>query len=68
MARLIFTIFKGFLDTDGSIYQVFVGTNWLHYEIINFAIVIVTMIVVSYFTPRMDERKIVGSLSRVCHC
>jgi SSS family solute:Na+ symporter len=60
MARLIFTIFKGFLDTDGSIYQVFVGTNWLHYEIINFAIVIVTMIIVSYFTPRIDERKITG--------
>jgi len=60
MARLIATVFKGFLDADGSIYQIFVGTNWLHYEIVNFAIVIVTMIVVSYFTPRIDERKIVG--------
>jgi SSS family solute:Na+ symporter len=60
MARLIATVFKGFLDTDGSIYQVFVGTNWLHYEIINFAIVIVTMIIVSSFTPRIDERKIAG--------
>jgi SSS family solute:Na+ symporter len=60
MARLIATVFKGFLDADGSIYQIFVGTNWLHYEIVNFAIVIVTMIIVSYFTPRIDERKIVG--------
>ncbi len=60
MFRLIFTIFKGSLDPDGSIYQVFVGTNWLHYEIINFGIVIVTMIIVSYFTPKMDERKIIG--------
>lgn len=60
MLRLTFTIFKGQLDPDGSIYQVFVGTNWLHYEIINFAIVIVVMIVVSFFTPRIDERKIVG--------
>ena len=60
MLRLVFTIFKGSLDPDGSIYQVFVSTNWLHYEIINFAIVIVTMIVVSYFTPKMDERKIIG--------
>ncbi|HOO65495.1 MAG: sodium/solute symporter [Bacteroidales bacterium] len=60
MFRLIFTVFKGSLNPDGSIYQVFVGTNWLHYEIINFAIVIVTMIVVSYFTPRIDERRIAG--------
>ncbi len=60
MLRLGFTIFKGSLDPDGTIYQVFVSTNWLHYEIINFAIVIVTMIVVSYFTPKMDERKIIG--------
>jgi SSS family solute:Na+ symporter len=60
MLRLVFTVFKGSLDPDGSIYQVFVGTNWLHYEIINFGIVIVTMIIVSYFTPKMDERKIIG--------
>jgi len=60
MARLIATVFKGFLDADGSIFQIFVETNWLHYEIINFAIVIVTMIIVSYFTPRIDERKIAG--------
>ncbi len=60
MARLVFTIFKGSLDPDGSIYQVFVGTNWLHYEIINFAIVIIVMIIVSYFTPRIAESKITG--------
>lgn len=60
MFRLIFTIFKGFLNADGVIYQVFVGTNWLHYEIVNFAIVIVTMIIVSYFTPRIAEHKIAG--------
>jgi SSS family solute:Na+ symporter len=60
MFRLIFTVFKGSLNPDGTIYQVFVGTNWLHYEIINFAIVIITMIVVSYFTPKIDERRIVG--------
>jgi len=60
MFRLIFTVFKGFLDTDGVIYQVFVATNWLHYEIVNFAIVIVAMIIVSYFTPRIAEHKIAG--------
>ncbi|MFZ2287673.1 MAG: sodium:solute symporter [Bacteroidales bacterium] len=60
MARLLATVFKGFLDADGSVYQIFVGTNWLHYEIVNFAIVIVTMIIVSIFTPRIDEKKIAG--------
>ena len=60
MLRLIFMVFKGFLNPDGAIYQIFVGTNWLHYEIINFAIVIVTMIVVSYFTPKIDEQRILG--------
>jgi SSS family solute:Na+ symporter len=60
MLRLIAMVFKGSLNPDGTIYHVFVGTNWLHYEIINFAIVIITMIIVSYFTPKIDERRIVG--------
>ena len=60
MFRLIFTIFKTFLNADTIIYRVFVEANWLHYEIINFAICIVVMIVVSYFTPKIDERKITG--------
>lgn len=60
MLRLIAMVFKGSLNPDGTIYQLFVGTNWLHYEIINFAIVIITMIIVSYFTPKIDERRIVG--------
>lgn len=60
MIRLIFMVFKGYMTPDGLIYDVFVGTNWLHYEIINFAIVIITMIIVSYFTKRIDETKITG--------
>jgi len=60
MFRLIFTVFKTFLNADTLIYRVFVEANWLHYEIINFAICIVVMIVVSYFTPKIDERKIAG--------
>jgi len=60
MFRLIFTVFKNFLNADTIIYRVFVETNWLHYEIINFFICIVVMIVVSYFTPKIDERKIAG--------
>ena len=42
------------------LYSVFIEPNWLHYEIINFAIVIITMIIVSSFTKRMDETKIQG--------
>jgi SSS family solute:Na+ symporter len=60
MLRLGFTIFKGHVAPDTLLYNVFIGTNWLHYEIINFAIVIITMIIVSYFTKRMDETKITG--------
>ncbi|MGB8358349.1 MAG: sodium/solute symporter, partial [Bacteroidales bacterium] len=60
MLRLGFTIFKGHVAPDTLLYNVFIRTNWLHYEIINFAIVIITMIIVSYFTKRMDETKITG--------
>ncbi len=60
MLRLGFTIFKGYVSPDGMLYSVFIEPNWLHYEIINFAIVILVMIIVSAFTKRMDETKIVG--------
>ncbi|NLA49370.1 MAG: Na+/glucose cotransporter, partial [Bacteroidales bacterium] len=60
MLRLLFMVFEGALNPDGIFYQIFIGTNWLHYEIINFAIVIIIMIVVSYFTPRIDEQRIIG--------
>ena len=40
MLRLGFTIFKGHVSPDGMLYSVFIEPNWLHYEIINFAIVI----------------------------
>jgi SSS family solute:Na+ symporter len=60
MLRLGFTIFKGHVSPDGMLYSVFIEPNWLHYEIINFAIVIITMIIVSSFTKRMDETKIQG--------
>jgi solute:Na+ symporter, SSS family len=60
MLRLGFTIFKGYVGPDTMLYSVFIEPNWLHYEIINFAIVILVMIIVSAFTKRMDETKIVG--------
>lgn len=60
MLRLGFTIFKGYVSPDGMLYSVFIEPNWLHYEIINFVIVILVMIIVSAFTKRMDETRIVG--------
>jgi len=60
MTRLGLMVFKGVLNPDGLIYSVFVAPNWLHYEIALFVLVIVVMIVVSYFTPRADEARIRG--------
>jgi SSS family solute:Na+ symporter len=60
MTRLLLKILAGALNPDGLIYSVFVAPNWLHYEIALFIIVIVTMIVVSYFTPKADEARIRG--------
>lgn len=60
MTRLGLKVFSGALNPDGLIYSVFVAPNWLHYEIALFVLVIVVMIVVSYFTPKADEARIRG--------
>ena len=60
MTRLALMVFKGALNPDGLVYSVFVAPNWLHYEIVLFVLVIVVMVVVSYFTPRADEARIRG--------
>ncbi|MBE0673415.1 MAG: sodium/solute symporter [Bacteroidales bacterium] len=60
MFRLVLKIFQGGVNPDGLIYKVFLAPNWLHYEIALFFIVIVVMIVVSYFTTVMDPSKIKG--------
>ncbi|MBE0668420.1 MAG: Na+/glucose cotransporter, partial [Bacteroidales bacterium] len=60
MTRLGLKVFAGALNHDGIIYSVFVAPNWLHYEIALFVLVIVVMVIVSYFTPRMEEAKIRG--------
>jgi len=58
MLRLGLKIFSGSLNPDTTFYQIFVGTNWLHYEIALFFFVIVLIVIVSYFTKRADEGQI----------
>jgi SSS family solute:Na+ symporter len=60
MLRLGLNIYYGDAVGDGFIYNTIVAPNWLHYEIVLFAIVIVTIIGVSFFTKAADPAKIQG--------
>jgi len=60
MTRLGLKVFESTLSNDGLIYRVFVAPNWLHYEIVLFAIVIVLMLVVTLFTKAPEPAKIRG--------
>lgn len=60
MTRLGFMIFGKNLNPGTLLHSVFVKTNWLHYEIYNFFIVIILMIVISFFTPKADPAAIRG--------
>lgn len=60
MTRLGFVVFGKNMGHDNIFYQVFLGTNWLHYEIYNFLIVIILMIIISAFTPKADPAAIKG--------
>ena len=60
MLRLGLNIYFGDTVSDGLIYELIIAPNWLHYEIALFVIVIVVMIIVSFFTERMDPAKIQG--------
>jgi len=60
MLRLGLSIYYGDNVSDGFIYELIVAPNWLHYEIALFVLVIVLMIIVSFFTERMDPAKIQG--------
>lgn len=60
MTRLLLKVLAAGLNPDGLIYGIFVEPNWLHYEIALFIIVIITMVIVSYFTPKADEERIRG--------
>jgi SSS family solute:Na+ symporter len=60
MTRLVLKVFSGALNPDGVIYSVFVAPNWLHYEIALFVIVILVMVVVSFFTEKPNLASIQG--------
>ena len=60
MLRLGLNIYFGDTVSDGFIYELIMAPNWLHYEIALFVIVIVTMVVVSFFTKPVDASKIQG--------
>lgn len=60
MTRLGLNIFKGSIGEESALYKVFLSHNWLHYEIYLFFIVIISMVIISYFTKRKDPATIVG--------
>jgi SSS family solute:Na+ symporter len=60
MTRLGLNIFSGSIAEDSLIYQIFLVHNWLHYEIYLFFLVIVSMVIISYFTKKKDPSLIQG--------
>ena len=60
MTRLGLKVFADALNPDSFIYNTFVAPNWLHYEIVLFFIVIISMIVISYFTEKINPEAIKG--------
>ena len=60
MTRLAFNIFGKGVQGDGFFHSVFVGMNNYNYEVILFFVVIVLMIIISYFTPKADPAAIKG--------
>lgn len=60
MTRLGFNILGKGLQGDGFFYSIFVGMNNYNYEVILFFVVIVLMIIISYFTPKADPAAIKG--------
>lgn len=60
MLRLGMKVYYGTEVGDGFFYDLIVAPNWLHYEIVLFFIIISLMIIVSFFTEKMDPAKIQG--------
>jgi SSS family solute:Na+ symporter len=60
ITRLAFTVFASKVAEGTWYHTLWVEPNWLHYEIINFAICLTVILVVSYFTERASEEKLVG--------
>jgi SSS family solute:Na+ symporter len=60
MIRLGINIFKGSFAEGTLVYDIFIGMNTYHYEGYIFAIVIIAMILISYFTQVKDPSIIQG--------
>jgi SSS family solute:Na+ symporter len=60
MLRLGLNVYYGDTVGSGFIYDLIIAPNWLHYEIALFVIVILLIIVVSFFTKPIDPAKIEG--------
>ncbi|MCX6227424.1 MAG: sodium:solute symporter [Bacteroidia bacterium] len=60
MTRLGLKIFQNSIDPDGFLFRTFLAPNWLHYCIYLFFICIATIVLVSLFTKRVSEERLVG--------
>lgn len=60
MTRLALNVFSDSIAETSLIYKIFLSHNWLHYEIYLFVLVILSMIVISYFTKGKDPNTISG--------
>lgn len=60
MTRLALKIFADGINHENLLYRIFLEPNWLHYEIALFIFVIISMIIISYFTKSADYTKIQG--------
>jgi len=60
MLRLALNIFSGSIGEETMLYKVILSHNWLHYEIYLFILVIISMVIISYFTKQKDPTTIVG--------
>ncbi len=59
MFRLLLMIFKGYIVPDSLLGQI-LGINWLFYCPFIFGFTIVTMIVISFFTPKASTEQLQG--------
>jgi SSS family solute:Na+ symporter len=60
MIRLVFNVFADSVPEDTWYHAIWVAPNWLHYEIILFGLCLLIIFVVSFFTERANEAKLVG--------
>jgi SSS family solute:Na+ symporter len=60
MVRLVFNVFADSVPEGTWYHAIWVAPNWLHYEIVLFGICLLVIMVVSFFTERASEAKLVG--------